>query len=350
MARLSRAETQERTRRAVLAAARDEFGQRGFRDAKVDSIAARAELTRGAVYSNFPGKRALYFAVLADDAELRPVPPHAQPGSTTTEALGALARAWVSDLPRAADFLSEVSADERTRAAFAELLRLDALLLGLALERLDPPAAVAGLPPRRLVRLAGLVLTTLHGAGQLGAAAPGFTEPFDVISACEQLAGLVLNDWWSPPPVTPDAERDTAAWQAIPAADLVTGRDAVPAGDGVLAFLGTRRVAAAEELVRAAPEGTDVTAVLAIDDPELAPLTRLVLAELCGCLRQAFPARAWPPLQVVLDERGALAAAAGVRDLTESTEAAIRVEAGRIVSRARGAGAAHAVASASARV
>src|SRR5690242_16645937 len=65
----ARAEMQERNRAAVLAAARAEFVERGFRDAKVDVIAARAGLTRGAVYSNFPGKRALYFAVLAGLAE-----------------------------------------------------------------------------------------------------------------------------------------------------------------------------------------------------------------------------------------------------------------------------------------
>ncbi|MER6901984.1 helix-turn-helix domain-containing protein, partial [Amycolatopsis sp. NPDC000740] len=69
MARLTRAQTQERNRAKVLAAARDEFTERGFRDAKIDVIAERAELTRGAVYSNFPGKRALYFAVLAAEAE-----------------------------------------------------------------------------------------------------------------------------------------------------------------------------------------------------------------------------------------------------------------------------------------
>ena len=55
---------QERNRAKVLAAARAEFVERGFRDAKIDVIAARAGLTRGAVYSNFPGKRALYFTVL----------------------------------------------------------------------------------------------------------------------------------------------------------------------------------------------------------------------------------------------------------------------------------------------
>src|SRR5207342_971783 len=67
-ARLTRAELQEQNRAKVLAAARTEFVERGYRDAKVDDIAERAALTRGAVYSNFPGKRALYFAVLAEEA------------------------------------------------------------------------------------------------------------------------------------------------------------------------------------------------------------------------------------------------------------------------------------------
>src|SRR4051795_6090115 len=97
MVRLTRAQQQERTRAAVLAAAEEEFAERGYRDAKVDRIAERAELTRGAVYSNFPGKRALYFAVLADDAERAPRPE--RPGRTPSEALGAFARAWLARLP-----------------------------------------------------------------------------------------------------------------------------------------------------------------------------------------------------------------------------------------------------------
>ena len=178
----------------MLAAARDEFTERGFRAAKIDSIADRAELTRGAVYSNFPGKRALYFAVLADRAENAPPPPAPASARTVREALGDLARAWLARLPLATDeqhsiarlgvdLLPEILADERTRVPYAELLRLEALLLGLALENLGPGAA-------RRVRVAETVLTTLHGARQMAAAAPGFVEPFDVISACEHLAGL----------------------------------------------------------------------------------------------------------------------------------------------------------------
>ena len=89
--RLTRAEAQEHNRAKVLAAARAEFIESGYRAAKIDSIAERAELTRGAVYSNFPGKRALYFAVLADEAERpgEPAPnsgrPCARPSAASPE-------------------------------------------------------------------------------------------------------------------------------------------------------------------------------------------------------------------------------------------------------------------------
>jgi hypothetical protein len=102
-----------------------------------------------------------------------------------------------------------------------------------------------------------------------------------------------------------------------------------------------------EEAVRAAPPGAEVTAVAVTSAPdELAPLTRLVVAELCACLHEAFPASAWPRLQVVCDETGALAAAAGVPAVSDATETAVRIEAGRIVTRADGWGACHAAAAA----
>lgn len=358
MARLTRAETQERNRAKVLAAARDEFAERGFRDAKIDVIAERAELTRGAVYSNFPGKRALYFAVLAELAERQPMAPHAVPGRTVRGALGALAAAWVSRLPDAQaqpgesrlglELIPEILAHERVRLPFAQLMKLDALLLALSLEQLRPPETSPGAPPARLVRLAETVLTTLHGASQLTAAAPGFVEPFDIVSACEQLAGLALNDFWAPPEVVPPARPADRAWSPLPAIDLVRGEPARLGDDGVVAILGLHRLAAAEEAIRA---GTEVTAVLVTSDPaEFAPLARLVVADLCGCLRPAFPRRAWPRLRVVCDPAGALAAAAGVRAVSDESEAAVRIEGGRIVAHADGRGACYAVASAGVRV
>ena len=66
MARLTRAQQQERTRAAVLAAAREEFAGQGYAEAKVDRIAEQAELTRGAVYSNFATKEDLFLALLQE--------------------------------------------------------------------------------------------------------------------------------------------------------------------------------------------------------------------------------------------------------------------------------------------
>jgi AcrR family transcriptional regulator len=353
MGRLSRAEMQERNRAKVLVAAREEFTERGFRDAKIDSIAERAELTRGAVYSNFPGKRALYFAVLADLAERAPEPPHPEQGRTAREALGALARAWVARLPLATDeqrgsarlgmyLMPEILAEEQTRRPFAQLMKLNAILLGLALERLWPPDGLPG----RLVGVAEVALTTLYGASQMADAAPGFVEPFNVVSACEQLADLDLDDRWPSTPWIPQARPADEPWSPPPAVDAVRGVPARLAGDGVVAILGLHRLEAVEEAVRAAPAGATVTAVLVTGDPdELAPLARLAIADLCGCLRQAFPPSAWPRLQVVHDESGVLAAAAGVPAVSDGTEAAVRVDASRVVARADGRGACHAVAS-----
>ncbi|WP_328582889.1 TetR/AcrR family transcriptional regulator [Streptomyces sp. NBC_00370] len=370
MGRLSRAELQERNRARVLAAAEGEFADSGFRDAKVDRIAERAGLTRGAVYSNFPGKRGLYFAVLAERAERTeraPAAPRPEPGRTLGEALGALARAWVARLPLADTdeqhgaarlgvyVVPEVLAEERIRRPYAQLMKLDALLLGLALERLgSAPVSGAGAGAGSgatstggsLVRVAEAVLTVLHGASQLAAAAPGFVEPFNVVRACGQLAGLVLQERYAPTHVITRALPADEPWSPPQGAvDAVRDAPARLGGDGVVAVLGLHRIESVEDAVRAARPGTSVTAVLVTGSPdELAPLARLAVADLCGCLRRAFPTAAWPRLQVVVDPSGVVAAAAGVPAVSEETEVAIRVEAGRIVSRADGRGACHAAA------
>ncbi|WP_214402933.1 TetR/AcrR family transcriptional regulator [Pseudonocardia lacus] len=351
MSRLSRAQAQERNRARVIAAARAEFAARGFRDAKIDAIAERAELTRGAVYSNFPGKRALYLTVLAEDAERPADLPDLDAGRTVRSALAAFATAWLADLPLAveqrggpaplgSDLLPEVLADAAVRIPFAQLTRLQAVVLGLALERLRPA------PARRLVRVAESALTTLHGASVLSAAAPGFVEPFDVVAGCERLADVDLRDTWDPPhlPYVPKARPVDESWQPPAVLDSLTGEPVRLTGDGVVTVLGTHRLAAVEEAVRAAPTA-DVTAVLVSGQPaELLPLARLVVADLRRCLRAAVPEGAWPRLRLVLDASGEVAAATGATAVGDATETAVRVEDGRVVARADGHGAGYAAA------
>ncbi|KXK62517.1 TetR family transcriptional regulator [Micromonospora rosaria] len=353
MARLTRAQLQQRNRARVLAAARQVFTEQGFRDARIDDIAERAELTRGAVYSNFPGKRALYFAVLAADAQEVPEPPRPPATATAGEVLAEFARAWLSRLPLAVDeqadgarlgrdLMPEILADEATRVPYAELTRLSAVLLGLALEPFGRPGARAA----RRVRTAETALTLLHGAGQVAAAAPGFGDPFDVVRACAHLADLDLDDRWAPPhlPYVPRARPADDPWRPPAATDLLREVPARLDADGVVTVLGLHRLGAVEEAVRAAPAAV-VTAVLVTGQAaELLPLARLTLVELRTCLRRSVPPDAWPRVRVVCDESGAVAAAAGVPAVSDATEAAVRVRGGRIVARADGHGAAHAAA------
>jgi AcrR family transcriptional regulator len=64
--RLSRAEKQAQTRRALVDAAQTVFLKRGFTGASVEAIAAEAGFTRGAFYSNFASKEELFVALLKD--------------------------------------------------------------------------------------------------------------------------------------------------------------------------------------------------------------------------------------------------------------------------------------------
>jgi AcrR family transcriptional regulator len=341
MVRLTRAQQQARTRAAVLDAAAQEFIEHGYAEAKVDRIAARAELTRGAVYSNFPSKRSLYLAVLLGSRPHASMPaagPGAEPIGVEAAA-EAFARAWLERLPFAGDTagaarlrsrsVTGVFDDEPGRTALGEITRLEALLLALSLEAC-PPAA------RRRVRLAELILTLLHGADHLAGSAPGFGDPFDVARACGRLAHDAPPDDWAPPhlPFIRAAHLGDEPWRPP---------DGI-ADDGVIVVLGSARLGAAEEAVRAAGPGDRVTLAVVSGDPaETGALIRLRITGLTACLRRAFPASAAPPVHVDLDDGPALAAAVGA-EVADSTEAAVRVHDGRIIARATGRGAGHAVA------
>ncbi|WP_411080772.1 TetR family transcriptional regulator [Streptomyces sp. cmx-18-6] len=353
MARLTRAQQQERTRGVVLVAARQEFAEYGYAEAKVDRIAERAELTRGAVYSNFTGKRALYLAVLADAAEqalAHAEPPLESPGSAGA-ALGTFARVWLERLPLSGDTpgsghlqlrsLSGVLDTEAVRAALAELLRLEALLLALALE---PRTA----PRTRTVRLAELALTLLHGAAGLAENAPGVGDPFELARAAEHLAAIPLLDDSEPPhlPYVAPARSAEDRWAAPRGLrDEITGRRIDLDDDGVVVVLGVRRLSATVEAVRSAGPRDEVTLVVVTDDPaEAGRLARLRITDLVGCLRRVFPAGELPRLRLVFDDACTVLAAIGLESADDRTEVAIRVRDGLIVARAEGRGAGHAAA------
>jgi hypothetical protein len=243
------------------------------------------------------------------------------------------------------DLIPEILAGEQTSRPFAQLTSLSAILLGLCLEQLQPPRRTAA----RMVQVAEIALTMLHGAGQLAAAAPGFGESFAVVRACEQLAEIDLGDLWQPahlPHVSP-ARPVNQRWTSPAMTDALRNEPAHLDHDGVLAVLGLHRLAAIEEALRATPPASAVTAALVTSSPgELGPLAHLTITDLRSCLKAAVASSAWPRLQIVHDESGVLAAAAGVPAISDATESAVRIQAGRIVARADGYGACHAAASA----
>src|SRR4051812_12740488 len=65
--------TQARTRlrhERILDAALGVFSSRGYRDASVDDVAEAAETSKGGVYFHFPGKQAIFLALLDRSAGL----------------------------------------------------------------------------------------------------------------------------------------------------------------------------------------------------------------------------------------------------------------------------------------
>ncbi|MGW0583277.1 TetR family transcriptional regulator [Streptomyces sp. NPDC002920] len=345
MARLTRAQQQERTRAAVLVAARREFAEHGYAEAKVDRIAEHAELTRGAVYSNFTGKRELYLAVLADIAErswAAAQPPARSPDSAG-RALAAFARVWLERLPFAGSgrlrlrSLTGVLDTDPARAALAELVRFEALLLASALD-----------PRTRPVRLAELTLTLLHGAAGLAENAPGAGDPFDLVRAAEHLAGIGFPADTEPPhlPFVAPARPARDTWTPPGGLrDEITGRRIDVDDDGVVVVLGVRRLSAAEEAMRSVRPGDALTFVVVTDDPTgTGRLARLRLVDLLACLRRVFAPEDLPRPRLVFDDLGTVPAAIGRDTPDDATEAAIRVRDGLIVARAEGRGAGHAVA------
>ncbi|MEV6739399.1 ScbR family autoregulator-binding transcription factor [Streptomyces sp. NPDC051104] len=71
---MARQERGIRSRRSILEAAADVFGERGYDAASTNEILARAGLTRGALYHHFPSKEAIAMALVEAQGEALVVP------------------------------------------------------------------------------------------------------------------------------------------------------------------------------------------------------------------------------------------------------------------------------------
>jgi len=74
VARRSQAERTEATTSALVDAARELFARDGYDATSLDAVAARAGVTKGAVYHHFEGKRQLFEAVFSREVERMATP------------------------------------------------------------------------------------------------------------------------------------------------------------------------------------------------------------------------------------------------------------------------------------
>ena len=100
----------DRTRAALLEAARALIREKGYEQTRLEDVAARAGMTTGAIYGNFKNRDELFIAL--GQAYWAPISPRIEPGATFTEAMRAIAKATLK------------AVDERRPAAIGRLTGL----------------------------------------------------------------------------------------------------------------------------------------------------------------------------------------------------------------------------------
>jgi AcrR family transcriptional regulator len=96
--RPTRAQRKERTRAALLTAARSVVARRGMQAATHEEIASEAGLTIGAIYSNFASKADLMAALMDDVAAQSNL--HLEPADSLRDCLDALAHRVIEQVDR----------------------------------------------------------------------------------------------------------------------------------------------------------------------------------------------------------------------------------------------------------
>ena len=124
--RMTRDEARARTREAILVQARRLFEARGYRGASLDDIAEAAGFSKGAVYSNWAGKEALFLDLLDREA---------QDAGAGDSALATEATGWAL---ATLDFFLEAVHNPETRAALGERYRQARQGAGAAIARGRP--------------------------------------------------------------------------------------------------------------------------------------------------------------------------------------------------------------------
>lgn len=143
--RLTRAESQTRTRAGVLEAAARVFARRGYDGASVAEIAEEAGFSHGAVYSNFADKEDLFLALYEHWVAERVAEIDAEADDSASAAEGAqtLVASWLRRVeadPDAFLLRLEFTARAAREPALREKLSARVGAVPLAIARLQAPA------------------------------------------------------------------------------------------------------------------------------------------------------------------------------------------------------------------
>jgi AcrR family transcriptional regulator len=97
MTQKPKGDKRDRTRAALLEAARALVREKGYTRTTLEDVAARAGMTTGAIYGNFRNRDELFVAL--GDAYWPPIKPRVAPGATFADAMHAMAAALIEALP-----------------------------------------------------------------------------------------------------------------------------------------------------------------------------------------------------------------------------------------------------------
>ncbi|MCX5478758.1 TetR/AcrR family transcriptional regulator [Kaistia geumhonensis] len=181
MARLSREESRARTREQLLASAARAFARAGYGGASVDEIAEDAGFSKGAFYSNFASKEAIFLALLEQKKRGEIAAIRSLLAEPDTDALMRGLRAWL-DAAHDDPALSLLAAEIELQARRSESLaagyralqeRLSTELVGFIAAvfgrlGLRPPAPVADIAATFIAISNGAAMATDPGANQSG--------------------------------------------------------------------------------------------------------------------------------------------------------------------------------------
>ena len=184
----------QRTRERLIAAAGETIAEKGFQAATLDEIAARAGLTKGAVYDNFDSKDQLFMAVVVQASRERMERfqwPAGRSGSVQDrlrrlgEAVAADAPSAVREAPLRAEFLLYTLTHEDMRRQMPEQASLRMQVVQARLLEMFSPEELP-LSPERFVLL---IESLVPGLMFIRAQAPDLASDQAIIELFEGLAG-----------------------------------------------------------------------------------------------------------------------------------------------------------------